>query len=226
MQRKGQEQMNLPSFDGSAGDIECARLAELATGKTVLELGTLVGRSTIAMARTAEHVTTVDDHTGADTLSLFLGNLDTYEVKDKVTPIIGRTENVVPLLTETFGMAFIDADHSYGGALRDLWNVNRVVEPGGVIACHDYLDLWELHYGVAQAVDEFCTQTDWRIVETVHSMVVLRQGAATDYRGDAAAARLSELLGAIRDPALAVSHACPGARCKLCGQLELLRGVA
>jgi hypothetical protein len=216
--------VSLPSFDGSAGDPEVNRLAQLAEGKNVLELGTLAGRSCIAMARTAKHVTTIDDHTGANTLSIFLGNLETYGVADKVLPVIKRTEVAVPELTDTYELAFIDADHSYEGALRDLRNVNRVITSDGIICCHDYEDLWNLHFGVDRAVDEFCAETGWKVTEVIHSMAVLRRDAtATTERPCVHEERLRDLMAAIE--AAGIQHNCIGPRCQLCGCLALIRGA-
>src|SRR5690606_2342502 len=65
-------------------------LAELATEKDVLEIGSYCGRSTICMARTASHVTAVDYFDGRgtptpkDTLTDFHRNLQRYGVADKV----------------------------------------------------------------------------------------------------------------------------------------------
>lgn len=170
-----------PGSIGSVQHEEAVRLAELAKGLTVLELGSYVGRSTVAMARTARMVYAVDWHRGGHpdypeqyTLHTFISNLDNYGMRDRVVPLLGRTADVLPVLRDdSFDFCFIDAAHTYEDAEADLRQASRLVREGARIACHDYLDLWQKDFGVGRAVDEFCAAAGWRIEEIVTSMAVL-----------------------------------------------------
>lgn len=63
--------------------------------------------------------------------------------------------------------AFIDADHSYEGALADLEAWEKTIKPGGWLMGHDYVDneaSRRMGFGVVAAVDEFCRRHPWEIV--------------------------------------------------------------
>lgn len=122
-------------------DEEAEELARLATGQTVLELGALFGRSTVAMASTARVVISVDWHRGdphagdTDTLNEYLTNIAPFP---NVVPIVARIEKVVPLFSSMwFGLVFHDAYHAAEAVLRDLaplkWSCRYV-------ALHDWCD--------------------------------------------------------------------------------------
>jgi predicted O-methyltransferase YrrM len=123
---------------------ECERLADLAQGKVVLEVGAHYGRSTIAMASTAERVFSLDWHQGDNftkdwgfTAGTYLKHLLRYRVLDRVAPIIARGEDVAPFLADgSFDFVFIDADHSYD-AVRGYIEL-FLPKNKGPIAFHDY----------------------------------------------------------------------------------------
>lgn len=127
----------------SVTDDECRVLAWLAQERDVLEIGTGLGVSTRALASTCDHLCTVD-------------------------PDPWVTENVVPHLDylkvwyepaiceewagRTFGLAFIDGDHSEDAVLRDIQSVLPLLRPGGLVVLHDTnLD------GVRRAAESFGT---------------------------------------------------------------------
>jgi len=69
---------------------------------------------------------------------------------------------------DTFDMVYIDADHSYEGCKRDLEASVKKVKVGGYIMGHDYeMNMQKAqnvyHFGVKQAVDEFCLTRGLRI---------------------------------------------------------------
>lgn len=76
------------------------------------------------------------------------------------------------LLPEDYlAWAFIDGDHRYE-VVRDELRILDLgkMAAGGIIACHDYVDpakskhARKRKWGVKQAVDKFCAETDWKIV--------------------------------------------------------------
>lgn len=151
---------------------ELERLADLARGKLVLEVGAHLGLSTIALASTAERVFSIDWHRGDQftrgwgfTAGKYLQNLITHNVLQRVVPIIGSCYDVAEVLAdETFDVVFIDADHSYDAVKRNIELYQPKMKPGGVICLHDY--------GVEgcfekQAVDEL-----FSVTELVGSLVV------------------------------------------------------
>ena len=153
--------MDLP--EGFLGEEEAACLAELAAGKTVLEIGSWYGRSTTAMARTALQVVAVDhfrggvDQPGGGTLWTFPGfwkGLEDRGLTDKVLPIVGRFGRVAPILRAySFGLAFVDADHTYEATIGIGRLAAALVGPGGRVVFHDYAPGWP---EVMRAVNELC----------------------------------------------------------------------
>ena len=138
---------------------ECEKLAHLASGKTVLELGSHFGRSTVALASTARRIHAVDWHLGdghaghSDSAPIFIANLTKHGVRDKVIVHIGRFDDILPLFKEgTFEFCFIDAFHTKEAVLRDALAVFPLMKPKGVMAFHDY---GHSHFGVTEAVKEF-----------------------------------------------------------------------
>lgn len=129
--------MNIPP--GWLSDAEADCLAQLADGKTVLELGAWLGRSTVTLASTAAHVVSVDWHKGdedagfGDTLP---GYWETVRNLDTVTMVVGRFEHIVPLFVPVFGLAFVDGCHAEDAAVRDARLAIAVTR--GVVTFHDY----------------------------------------------------------------------------------------
>lgn len=138
---------------------ETAALVDLARGKLVLEVGSWLGHSTVAMARVAERVWAVDWHrsdphlewaTGGrfDSAHQFLDNLDRAGVRDRVVAVIGRSEEVLPRLVGgrdaeiPFDLVFLDGYHSVEQTEMDARNALSVLGPvpgrDQVIAAHDY----------------------------------------------------------------------------------------
>jgi hypothetical protein len=82
-----------------------------------------------------------------------------------------------------FDWIYIDADHSFEGASRDVAVAKRKIKPDGILAFDDYI-LWShvefMPYGVAQVVNRLCVEEDWEIVflcleSTFYFKVALRR---------------------------------------------------
>jgi predicted O-methyltransferase YrrM len=138
--------------DGWLSSAEARALHNLAQGRLVLEIGSWLGRSTVAMARVADHVVAVDHHHGsaehrfptgeeADTLRGFIGNLERYDVRDKVTVCVMDAARLTSLFREdVFDLVFVDGAHDFGSALRDGLAALKLVKlrSVGLVAFHDY----------------------------------------------------------------------------------------
>lgn len=129
---------NLPPGYLSAEEADF--LAEWATDKVVLEIGSFLGRSTVAMARTAKHVIAVDkwdwpvnfDLPGGP-LAKFRTHLFEYGVADKVSILITDSNNFHKYFTiGSFDRCFIDGDHELPTVANDL----AVAEANG-LQCSD-----------------------------------------------------------------------------------------
>lgn len=129
---------------GWLSEDEGKALAALAAGKTVLEIGSYEGRSTICMAQAALGVCAVDPFDGRATTSpqntyaTFKGNLAKYGVSDRVTIHVGTSKQIVPDLAERFDLVLIDGDHSTNAVLEDARLALRKLKRGGLLCFHDY----------------------------------------------------------------------------------------
>ena len=125
--------------DGFMAMAELKRLQKEVEGLRVLEFGSYKGRSTVAMAETAEQVICVDtfDGTGEvggnDTLGTFLTN--TMHCPN-ITPIVAPTFHIEALFKDqVFDVVFVDGDHTLQGALIDFTLAKQC---GKRILAHDW----------------------------------------------------------------------------------------
>ena len=161
--------VRIPDIPTSVSHEELAELASLAEGKVVLEIGSLFGGSTVTMAQSAKRVYALDWHRGdihhspdTETMFPFLENLIRWDVRHKVIPLIGRCEDVLPMLRlQSFDLVFVDGVHTKDGTYRDGGYALELVKPDGVVAFHD----WGV-YGVTPALNELGLKPD-RIVGTL-----------------------------------------------------------
>jgi hypothetical protein len=144
---------------------EGAKLAELARGQSVLELGAWQGFSTICLAQTATVCHSVDWHGGdenagfSDTLVPYLRNLQRYGMlrSERVVVHIGRFHAVCDAFRDgRFDGVFVDGAHDYKSVIEDgkmAWRLARKW-----IAFHDYgvdgSDAGGPRFAVAEAVAE------------------------------------------------------------------------
>jgi predicted O-methyltransferase YrrM len=130
---------------GSLSEAEGSILAELARGRTVLEIGSYAGRSTICMAQTAARVHSVDWHKGDKdvgdtfTVAALISNLTRYSVREKVCLYVGDACGFLPIFPDgSLSFAFVDGGHTYDQATHDIREACRIVSPLGKVAVHDY----------------------------------------------------------------------------------------
>ncbi len=137
-----------PLIEGWMTEEEGRCLAELATDKRVVEIGSYCGLSSVWMARTATYLYCIDTFDGRGTAARrptrhdFNNNLKKYGVEKKVGSYNGNSQD--PRLLEIFGgnekfdMAFIDGSHDKDSVLADFELCERLVKADGLILFHDY----------------------------------------------------------------------------------------
>ncbi len=146
---------------GIEGFMHCAeldKLAELATGKDVLEIGAYKGLTAWGMAQTARSVTSIDTFKATTDGQRQLNDLTTL---DDYNRAVAGLENVRPPIVSPscvaevdgdFDLIFIDAMHSYEEIKPDIERWWPRVRSGGLLVLHDYR---HIHFaGVEQAADE------------------------------------------------------------------------
>lgn len=187
------KQMPLPeswkfpeSVEGWLTRDEGEALAKLATGKTVLEIGSYMGKSTICMAQTAYDVMALDPFDGRGTpapkptLQQFFLNLSEFSVVDYVRTIEGTSEsNADYFSNHCFELVFIDGAHDYASVQTDIALATKVLAPDGVLVFHDYRDRPGDHDGrwdpdVTKSVCELLDK-GWRMVGRTGTVVALKR---------------------------------------------------
>lgn len=159
---------------------EGRKLAELAAGKRVLEIGSYEGRSTVCIAQAAARVECIDPCDGRatpgvrDTEEAFVENLCRYGVRDRVRLHVGTTAERAPDLAPGFDLAFIDGDHSLAAVREDIRHALALLAPGGLLAFHDYDD--HQNPDVTAAVHEVLADGG-ELCEVADTLAVVRPGA-------------------------------------------------
>lgn len=159
-----------PPISTSITESETAKLKDLAHGKIILEVGSAYGYSAVAMALAgAIRVYAVDPHAMMNSYTRMVGNVSKHLVTDKIRIRSSASQYVLPELVSTgikFGMAFIDGDHSFETVNFDVSWALRLLNPGGVLACHDYLEDCCCP-GVKMALDELIPDGPDEVVDTL-----------------------------------------------------------
>jgi SAM-dependent methyltransferase len=168
----------LPDIDGWLRPAEGAKLAELAAGKRVLEIGSYFGLSTVCLARTAAHVTAIDPHDGRgthvpqSTIGRMKLNLARYGVSAKVQiRQATAAEAHASMNGDAFDLIFIDGAHDRESVAADIDIARQRLAPGGLIAFHDYRS--DADPGATAAIDDLL-QSGGELVSLVESLAVVR----------------------------------------------------
>jgi Methyltransferase domain len=151
---------------------ERSKLQDLAQGLNVLEIGSLFGYSTIALAEVANVVWAVDPHEGypqADprgTIKQFLANINSAGVRDKIIPVLSHGQRVIDRLPKDyFGLVFIDCTRD----AKELIHKAAELRPTYLVL-HDYgHDEWT---GATEAVKLFM-HSSGRLLEVVDTLAIL-----------------------------------------------------
>ncbi len=154
--------------EGWLSEVEGRALAALAAGKTVLEIGSYCGRSTVCLAQAAKMVYAVDTFDGrstpepASTYLRFEDAIAGHGVVDRVTVCPGKSVDVVPRIPAEFDVVFVDGAHDYESVRDDVMAAWPKLKPDGVFAFHDYriypheFPGWDA--GVTRAVDQLVSK--------------------------------------------------------------------
>jgi predicted O-methyltransferase YrrM len=168
---------------------ESIQLDKLAAAKRVLECGSEWGASTICLAQKADLVISVDWQGGdpctgdrslkrRESSLSWIHNLFAAQVMHKVIPILGKFEDVLPLLAPgSFDMAFLDGDHRYEAVVRDIQLILPLLKPKAILAVHDYGRDYGTYpdgsqsptrFGVTQVLDKFAKEKDLELYHIDH----------------------------------------------------------
>lgn len=115
-------------------------ICQMLRPKKVLEIGTFTGYSSICMARGMEadaRLTTLEANEEYE--DIIRKHLAKADVEDKVRLIIGDAKTVIPTLTDTYDLVFIDADKVSYPLYYDL-TIDKVSSGGFILADNV---LWE-----------------------------------------------------------------------------------
>jgi hypothetical protein len=135
---------------------EAELLWRTARGLKVLELGTACGRSTVCLGQSAKRVVSVDVADQGEAREW----VRRFGVAACVEFVRGDAGEVCQRLEEKFGMVFIDTLHDAASVERDIVAALKVLEPGGLLAFHDYPDPgWP---DVRRVVDEHARRLGWK----------------------------------------------------------------
>ena len=161
---------------------EAEKLASLARGKRVLEIGAFRGHSTLALATTADSIVSVDCFTGGeavvacdgDSLPDFLKATEALRERGQLITIVGKTADVLPMLKlSKFDLIFHDAAHDYMSVHNDLSIIIAGARSVGsqILAVHDY--------GTEEGTKEACDALGLVCVEKTSRLAVFRLDGAS-----------------------------------------------
>jgi predicted O-methyltransferase YrrM len=134
--------------------------------KTMIEIGSFVGESTVLFAQSFKKVIAIDpfeaDYDPQDPTSylfefdnVYQTYLDRITVYSNIETIIDTSDDAVKeLVGKEFDFVYIDGLHTYEGVKTDITNYLPLVKKGGVIGGHDYTDKIPHLVGVYEAVNE------------------------------------------------------------------------
>ncbi len=154
-------------IEGWLSVAEGVKLAELASGNVVVEIGSYKGRSTMAMASTASVVYSVDTFRGenecggSDTLDEFRRN--TRGAENVVAIVANHAGGLDMLGSGIADLVFIDGAHDSDSVERDTRTAARLLKPGGIVVYHDahYDTVREAWSRVGFTPDGECESIAW-----------------------------------------------------------------
>jgi predicted O-methyltransferase YrrM len=172
---------------GAAAHVACA-----ARPAVLVEIGSYLGRSTVALAATLRALSpgsrlfAVDPHEGtvgaadskldhgASTFESFIANIDKAGVIECVQPIRALSYEV-DWPGDSIDLLFVDGLHDRLNVERDFRHFERFLAPGALVLFHDYADYYP---GVRAFVDELVAGEGWCVEATAMTLRLLRRPTA------------------------------------------------
>lgn len=151
-------------------------IKHLPKGMNILEIGTLAGDYAELLLQTNPlSIDLVDVFKANDWRDLNRFNKDEHFsfVKNRfknhpeITLNKGYSHEVLPTLNKKYDYIYIDANHDYEHASRDLELSLPLLADGGIIGFNDYIydDADYIVYGVIETVCEFLDKNkDWKVI--------------------------------------------------------------
>ena len=179
------------------GELLLAAVLHVAAGstqpRTVVEVGSYCGRSTVVLASVlqavspASRVWAIDPHDGqvgatdqglqhyGPTFDRFVANLAAAGVSDTVEPVLKHSYDVH--WHEPIDLLFVDGLHDYGNVSRDFRHFEPWIADGAIVLFHDYASYFP---GVVAFVDELLAAGGYRRVDAAESLVALQKIPSVD----------------------------------------------
>ncbi len=143
------------------------------SNKTMIEIGSFIGESTIIFAKHFKDVIAIDPflpdydpqdptcNSGFNFEEVFQEFKDRIEEeKEKVKIYRMKSDDAVNILKDEYDFIYIDGLHTYEGVKQDIINYQPLLKEGGVIGGHDYGTRHPHLQGVTKAVDEMFGKPD------------------------------------------------------------------
>jgi len=155
----------------SMGLLEMIKQIGDTKNKTMIEIGSFIGESTIIFAEHFKEVIAIDpflpDYDPDDPTSNF--NFDevyeeylrrTSPYKNIKTIRATSDDAISQFAGQKFDFIYIDGLHTYDGVKTDIINYQPLIKPGGIIGGHDYTKQLPHLIGVYDAVNEMFKSPD------------------------------------------------------------------
>ena len=192
LNRQGQQYTVIANYDGIPGFIsenEAVALYDTAkqltnNSPTVVEIGSLVGKSSFVIAKGLERKTTpklycIDPFVGVDPndktdftvreeisqiqnelgvgkyKNTFIANMTKFGVIDKIQLMEGYSHQFTGTFDKPIDFLFIDGSHEPGDILRDYLDWSPKIKPEGYIAIHDVYFVGGEHEGPNNIVQQY-----------------------------------------------------------------------
>jgi len=136
---------------------------------SMIEIGSYAGESTEFFSSKFKSVLSVDPHLNDydpnDPTINFLDLDEVYNIFKKRIDNIPNISHIrktsddayIDLINQKFDFIYIDGMHTYDQVKKDISNYKNLINKGGFIGGHDYVNVWD---GVVKAVDESLGKPD------------------------------------------------------------------
>lgn len=158
-------------------------LKGILTAPTMLEIGTYEGVTTSMLTdllkrqgRQVPRIVAVDpfiDH-GEDDPRSRSGDVRFANWRKNRRPNmsiwVGTVDTFYAFNQLKFDLIFVDGDHRYEAALKDMRYAKMMLQPAGILAVHDFVDWPEVH----RAAQTFLSESGMRVESIVDTMALMR----------------------------------------------------